>query len=133
MAIAAEQLHGGWHLREFTVTRLGQRVLPFGSQPAGLLLYTPDGWMSATILPGDDAESPHRSAICYAGRFYLEEQAGGTAVFHEVQAGILPFARGTVQRREAQLSDDGMTLTLRAQQTDYSDAVLVWQRATAEP
>ena len=47
----AEALIGVWRLREYSEVTEGQTALyPFGPDPDGLLIYTPDGFVSALLM-----------------------------------------------------------------------------------
>jgi hypothetical protein len=88
----------------------------FGGGADGLLIYTPDGWMSATLSArgrprlGQGLERAHRAgvdaraaafdgAMHYAGRWWTE----GDEVVHEVRHALLPDLVGQTLRRRAQL------------------------------
>ena len=49
--ISKEELHGTWQLESWTIgySDRDDFSYPFGEDPTGLLLYTADGWMSASI------------------------------------------------------------------------------------
>jgi hypothetical protein len=122
--IEADSLVGAWHLQRWeTVYPDGTASAPFGPGAVGLLLYTADGWMSASIMAADSARlssdnpraapAAERAAafdayFSYGGRWSLAE---GT-VRHEVTVALNPAMVGTVQVREARV--DGRTLTLSA-------------------
>lgn len=143
--LTAESLVGAWQLQRWEIVRevAGQgRIasLPFGAGAVGLLLYTADGWMSATIMaegrrPFSRANPRSASAVeraaafdgyfSYAGRWSVE----GSRVRHEVTVALNPAMVGTLQLREARLA--GRTLTLSAEET-VADGLrrhrLVWKR-----
>ena len=49
--ISKEDLHGVWQLESWTIGYSDRDAFtyPFGEEPQGLLLYSPAGWMSASI------------------------------------------------------------------------------------
>ena len=117
---------GAWTLQAaVSVGDDGATTHPYGTQPTGMLLYTPDGWMSASISTVGDPPSP--GPTYYAGLV----DVAGTVVTHTVVVGAEPFGRGTVQPRQAELSADGsrLTLTTPAGQVVRTSIRLTWQRA----
>jgi hypothetical protein len=55
-----ELLVGVWTLKTYTDIHTGApEVKPFGNEPAGLLIYTPDGFVSAQLMqPGRESSHP---------------------------------------------------------------------------
>lgn len=144
--LTAESLVGAWRLQRWEILReaAGEgRVasLPFGAGAEGLLLYTADGWMSATIMAAGrrplsranprSAPAAERAAafdgyFSYAGRWSVD----GRQVRHEVTVALNPAMVGSMQLREARVV--GRTLTLSAEET-LPDGLrrhrLVWKRS----
>ena len=122
--ISKEQLCGTWELESWTIgySDRDDFSYPYGEEPQGLLLYTEDGWMSASIcsagraaLPADrsfraiedDLKSTAFSTYFhYAGRYHVQEGD----VIHSVTQSLNPNMVGTQQLRHAEL--DGQTLVL---------------------
>ena len=143
--VTAEKLVGAWQLERWEILREaagGERAasLPFGAGAEGLLLYTADGWMSATLMaegrrplsranprnaPAAERAAAFDGYFSYAGRWSLD----GRQVRHEVTVALNPAMVGTLQLREARL--DGRTLTLSAEET-VADGLrrhrLLWRR-----
>jgi hypothetical protein len=143
--LTAESLVGAWQLQRWETVREDARQgrtvsLPFGAGAEGLLLYTADGWMSATIMaegrrplsranprgaPAAERAAAFDGYFSYAGRWSVQ----GSQVHHEVTVALNPAMVGTLQVREARLV--GRTLTLSAEET-VADGVrrhrLVWKR-----
>jgi hypothetical protein len=119
-------LIGAWRLVRWEIAYDdGRRSYPFGEHAVGLLTYTADGFMAATImLPGRTALStanPRAAGVAeratafdgyfsYAGRY----RALGRRVIHEVELALNPAMTGTVQVREARRV--GRTLELSAEE-----------------
>ena len=143
--LTADRLVGAWQLQRWETVRevAGQgrtASLPFGAGAVGLLLYTADGWMSATIMadgrrPFSRANPRSASAVeraaafdgyfSYAGRWSVE----GSRVRHEVTVALNPAMVGTLQVREARLV--GRRLTLSAEEATEDGLRrhrLVWKR-----
>jgi hypothetical protein len=134
-------LVGAWQLKRWeTVYEDGRRTEPFGPDAEGLILYTADGCMSATIMaPGRSrlshanprsAPAAERAAafdgyFSYAGRWRLADGV----VRHEVTLALNPALVGTPQLRDARLA--GRTLTLSATEEvpgGRRTHRIVWQR-----
>lgn len=142
-------LVGAWQLESWTIgySDSERYTYPYGEDPQGLLVYSADGWMSASIAVRERGEFPSDvpyrklpdemkarafvSYFHYAGRFRVQDGD----VIHYVAQSLNPNFPGTEQLRHAEL--DGQTLVLSGK--DESDGVtrfhtLVWHRAepTAE-
>lgn len=119
-------IEGAWAYHRWRITyEDGRATEPFGMGATGLLLYTPDGFMSACIMAGGrepfaranprDATLRERAGafdgyFSYAGRWRLV----GTQVHHEVTVALNPGFVGSTQWREARLS--GRRLVLAAEE-----------------
>src|SRR4051794_1631262 len=100
------QLVGAWTLESAVAVDEGGRVSqPFGAEPQGVLLYTPDMWVSATItsVGPDDSDGP----CFYAGPV----EFAGDHIEHRVAVGAAPFSPGTVQSRGVQVESERLQLT----------------------
>jgi hypothetical protein len=142
-----ERLVGAWRLVDVVEEPVdGSPVRrPHGEQPIGLLLYTPDGHMSAQIMERrrDRAHTPDwsdltsqeyadeaRSYFAYSGTFQVDEAAG--TVTHSVEVSLFPGWLGTGQVRAVKL--DGRALELSTASPVQSGGRLVttrisWERA----
>jgi len=146
--ISKDDLIGTWQLESWTIgyTDRDEFTYPYGEEPQGLLVYSNDGWMSASInrpgralLPEDvsfrklpDAlkAKAFSSYFHYAGRYQVVDGD----VIHYVTQSLNPNFPGTEQLRHAEL--DGQTLVLSGK--DQVGGVtrfhsLVWHRAGATP
>jgi hypothetical protein len=122
--ISNEELNGTWQLESWTIGYSDREDFtnPYGEDPQGLLLYTNDGWMSASIcrkerallprdvsfrkLPDETRAGAFSSYFHYAGRYRVVEGD----VIHYVTQSLNPNFPGTEQLRHAEL--DGQTLVL---------------------
>jgi hypothetical protein len=97
---------------------------PLGTAPRGLILYTPDGHMSAQL-----AESDLTGYVAYGGRFSVNEET--STLHHDVKISMMPELLAQPQFRQAAV--DGDLLTLSATMTDDAGVTthssLVWRRA----
>jgi hypothetical protein len=139
-----DALLGSWRLRRWEVTTDGVPSLPFGADAEGLLSYTPDGWMQATIAaggraplsgpsarvsPDDEVATAARSYFSYAGRWHLAVDDDPPVVVHEVVVALDPGFVGTTQRRVVDLVGDQLTLSADepvGERTRHH--LLVWHR-----
>ncbi|WP_119067379.1 lipocalin-like domain-containing protein [Rubrobacter indicoceani] len=136
---------GAWNLR--SMRRFGadgEVSQPYGQNPVGIIMYTPDGYMSANIMrsgrPGFPSDaygsaSPEeqgealRSYLAYAGPF---EVASETKVIHHVTTSLIPNWTGGDQTRYYAFDDSRRALTLSTHPADDRSpgrVVLVWERA----
>ena len=119
----------------------GVRTQPFGEGARGLLLYTPDGCMSASIMaahrtlfstPNPRSAPPNERAAAfdgyfsYAGRFKV--LAG--EVRHEVLVALNPAQVGSLQIRRAKLAGRRLELGAAESLPDGKGRrhVLEWRR-----
>jgi hypothetical protein len=123
MDLAIEDLVGAWRLTSYAVVAEdGGRRFPLGEDAKGLLLYTPDGYMSAQIMasgraPGgkelhfsslDQAALAARGYVAYSGPFRLDPSTG--ALSHEMQVSLFSGWIDQVQVRLANLEAGVLTL-----------------------
>lgn len=142
-------LLGAWHLRRWDIRYGDGRAptLPYGEDAIGLIVYTSDGWMSASIargarprLSGESVRSspePERLAAFesyfgYAGPYALRVHDGQAQVVHSVTMSLNPNFVGTEQVRNMQFDAEGR-LTLSASDTVPGSEVarhhrLLWAR-----
>ena len=142
----SSRLIGVWALVAFTDEREGrQDAHPFGPEPVGFLIYTPDGFVSAQLMkpgrtafrsrdwhqgtPGEYVESGS-GYIAYCGTYEVNEAS--RTVTHIPSVALLPNLIHGRQLRAFELNGD--RLTLRTASVADADGVLVsshleWQRA----
>jgi hypothetical protein len=138
------QLLGAWQLESWSIGYADRDdvTFPFGEDPVGLLVYSNDDWMSASIarrdrapLPADvpyrriDAEllaDAFRGYFHYAGRY----RVSGDDVIHYVTQSLNPNFVGSEQLRHIEL--DGETLVLSGRDEDAAGVArfhqLVWHK-----
>ena len=141
--LVKDDLLGAWHLESWTISYSdGDRLThPFGERPLGMIVYTQDGWMSASINRTDRELLPtggafrrtdpalladaYRSYFHYAGRYTVLDGV----VIHSVTQSLNPNFVGTEQRRTAEL--DGKSLCLSGRE-DVAGVTrthrLMWRR-----
>ncbi len=142
-----EQLVGAWTLTGFVERDIGTGVEnhPFGEHPLGLILYTPDGYVSAQLqLPerplfasGDllratpeEYAAAGSSYVAYSGRFFVDE--GKKSLSHEMAVSFFPNWFGQRQVRLVEVNDDYLRLRPdgpRRVDGVLKTATLTWRRA----
>lgn len=144
--MSPEALLGSWVLVDFTVSVDDGRppLQPLGADARGLVVYSPDGWMSAVLSRGDReavsdsleeaarADAATKAAafdtyLSYAGRWHLE----GDVVHHTLALALVPGMVGRTLRRRVQLDGDRMTLAYPRPTRSGAVATytLTWRRA----
>jgi Lipocalin-like domain len=119
-----DQLLGAWELVSYELEiGAGRTAHPLGDDAVGLLIYTPQGWMSVNIMRPGPARwaSPNPAAateseiataaagyLAYAGRFTVDESA--SVVEHHVNVSLFPNWIGDVQKRLVTLTGDELGL-----------------------
>ncbi len=143
--MSANPLIGAWHLVRWETTYDDKRPAHFalGKDASGMIAYTTDGWMNASMMragrPALSSESARTappaervaafdSFFSYGGRYRIE----GDYVIHSVTIAHNPNMVGTEQRRLMTFNADG-TLTLSAADKVPGTDVerqhrLVWRR-----
>ena len=144
MSPTAADLLGAWRLLSWTIDypASGRITQPFGEDAIGLLMYTEDGHVSATLArrergrfstavvpraPTVEKATAFDGYMHYAGRFHVE--AG--VVHHRVELALNMDLVGTVQVREAALDGDRLALSAEEALADGGTRRhrLLWRRA----
>jgi hypothetical protein len=118
-------LIGVWKLRQYSdVTQGFAPQHPFGLNPDGLLIYTPDGFMSAVLMAPDrpklsgdgfadgtpaEYAAAGRNFIGYSGVYEVDEAR--SVVTHRPHVAFAPNMIGSGQRRLVELNGDILVLT----------------------
>ncbi|MZE70490.1 lipocalin-like domain-containing protein [Streptomyces sp. SID5789] len=143
-------LVGTWRLVSYEAVAVddGEVVHPFGERPLGLLVYTPDGYMSAQIAAPDrprfdgsrlEAGRPEelagaaRQYLAYAGPFHVRDDR---TVVHQVALSLFPNWTGHAQLRVARMAGETLELALTEPARIWGrtrTGVLTWHRAQANP
>ena len=121
----AASLIGVWTLRHYWDISEGQPPRhPFSHDPKGLLIYTPDGFVSAVLMaPGrpnlsadglldstpDEYMAAGRGFIGYSGRYEVNEDLA--VVMHYPEVAFAPNMSGSRQTRQIELNGDVLILT----------------------
>ena len=118
-----DQLIGTWELQS-SMSADGDGVVRnrHGEAPSGLLLYTSDGSVSATVSAGSDSNSLD---VSYAGRVTVR----GDTVTHHVLVGAAPYVVGTELVRQAELASDGTLRYTVGGQAGAPVTTVTWRRS----
>ena len=79
----SENVTGVWILRSAYLERIdtGERILPYGENPRGVLMLHEGGRMAAIITPSEmsgDKPPPRRKLLAYSGRYRIEPAAASS-------------------------------------------------------
>jgi hypothetical protein len=128
-------LIGAWTLESYVSTSIdgSDMAYPLGVDARGIIMYTPDGYMSAQIMRSDRTPSDRDDAgddvyFNYAGPYTVVEDG---LIAHHVEVSFRPDWIGGIQYRKARLHGD--TLELSPHKPILLDgkrrnAKLVWHR-----
>jgi hypothetical protein len=153
-AITVNELHtnliGAWTLQSYESSSIdGSDVTyPLGADARGIIMYTPDGYMSAHLMRADrtpldrnDPNLAHDNELAAAAGGYLSYAGPFTVVdegliAHHVEVSLLPNWIGGIQYRKARLENS--CLELRPAEPilihgEPRNAKLVWRRTRINP
>ena len=140
MTITANELHGAWHLESWSLIYDDGRPpeYPLGADAKGLIMYTADGHVSATLMRGlrpkdapvteTEKATAYAGSFAYAGRFEVRD----AAVFHSIAIATNPALIGLTSTRHIKLEASRLTL----EGPDFSPASprrqqIVWRRQSS--
>ncbi len=109
MSSVGHGLVGAWRLESWSFEyEDGRREFPLGPEARGMLLYTPEGRVSATLMStaARGTDQPHAS-LAYAGRY---EERDGT-VHHSIDIASDPALVGVTTTRHIAWDGDGLMLS----------------------
>lgn len=118
--ITKEMLIGAWTLQDYYIEdKQGNREYPFGENCQGIIMYTPDGYMSAQLMQASrekySVDNMHKGTHdeyaeaasgyhAYSGRFEFDEAK--QELRHYMDVSLFPNYVGQSQIRTARLEDD---------------------------
>ncbi|MEO7158079.1 MAG: lipocalin-like domain-containing protein [Vicinamibacterales bacterium] len=139
MTVTAKDLLGAWRLESwsFVYDDGRPREFPLGPDATGLIIYTPGGQVSATLMrAGRAAKTPatleekatgFAESFAYAGRYEVRN----STVFHSIEVATNPALIGVTSTRHINLDGDLLTLS----GPDFAAGtgrtqMIVWRRST---
>jgi hypothetical protein len=139
MTATAKDLLGAWRLESwsFVYDHGRPHEYPLGRDAEGIIIYTPGGQVSATLMrggraakaPGSEAEraAAFADSFAYAGRYEVRD----ATVFHSIDVATNPALIGVTSTRHIKLDGDRLTLS----GPDFSAGTdrtqnIVWRRLT---
>jgi hypothetical protein len=107
-----DQLVGAWELRSCISTLPdGSKEYMYGSAPKGVIMYTPDGWMSCHMAGGGDSD-PNVEMVIYSGYYGpVVMRPADKVVEHHVRHSTSDFMLGTVQERRYRVEGNSLVLS----------------------
>jgi hypothetical protein len=124
--IVTADLLGAWSLESYVDTIDGAETThPLGLDPKGLLIYTPDEFMSAQLMRTDssplelgnanagtmsDFREKAADFIGYSGMYHFDEHTA--TVFHMPSVSFAPGLIGRRLKRQVKFDGDRLTLTV---------------------
>jgi Lipocalin-like domain len=146
-----DQLIGAWKLHSYVEIPVdgSEPFYPMGETPMGIIMYTPDGYMSAQLMKPEGRENfavndfyegtleEYKAAgstyIAYTGPFKVDEEK--RTLTHSMFISLFPNWMGQTQPRVVSLEDDVLTLGTASPISSKGKTVnskLVWHRAKPE-
>ena len=119
MNAEANGLTGAWRLVSWSLVYADGRApdYPLGEDAQGILMYTGDGHVSATLMkkarpaeaPGSEAEAAraYGESFAYAGRYEVRDDAA----YHSIQIASNPALLGITSTRHIALEGDRLILS----------------------
>lgn len=119
MTVSARDIVGAWQLESWSLVYADGRApeYPLGADAKGLILYTPDGHVSATLMrAARPTAAPHDAAgkaavfdeaFAYAGRYEVRDGA----VFHSIAIATNPALIGITSTRHITLDGEHLVLS----------------------
>jgi hypothetical protein len=147
-----DELVGAWKLVSYVEKPVDgmSDVLPFGEHPRGIIMYTPDGYMSAQLMHGDgrpgfasgdwfdgtpeEYVAEASTYIAYTGPFHVDEAQ--RTLTHTMFISLFPNLIGQTQPRVVDLQGDVLKLSTASPMRSAGrtvNAYLEWHRAEANP
>ncbi|GAB7357144.1 hypothetical protein MBLNU459_g7937t1 [Dothideomycetes sp. NU459] len=130
-----QRIIGAWRLESYVAfptpsCRIQRPTFPMTKNVTGLIMYTPDGYMSAHMLipgqqsfkrgEGEEAQwaEAGKRAFCYAGPYYISNEGSGReeVLRHTFQVCNLPGWIGDIQIRTWQFEEDDTVLVLGSEE-----------------
>ncbi|RPA80544.1 hypothetical protein BJ508DRAFT_307358 [Ascobolus immersus RN42] len=149
-------LIGAWSLTSYRAEPLpgqpGDILYPMTKDASGIIMYTPDGYMSAQLMtPGcplfkdgdlsggtqEELAAVGRNYLAYSGPFVVKEDENGRPVLnHSMEVSSFPNWLGNTQVRVAKLEGDRLTLSTEGPiviNGKLMNPILEWKKKQLQP
>lgn len=119
---------GSWVLESFNIDDAASSVRAWGKNTTGLLIYSPEGYMSVSINKNVEGNSEQEtknifdSILFYSGTYTIN----GGEIHHKVFNASNPSRIGKSMIRYPSLNGD--LLTLKSPVESFGQAILVWRK-----
>jgi hypothetical protein len=143
-----DQLIGAWKPVSYVEEPVDGSAVnyPMGENPMGIIMYTPDGYMSAQLMHPDrtpfasgdwfdgtleEYKQEASTYIAYSGPFHVDEEKG--TLTHTMYVSLFPNWTGQTQPRVMRLEGDSLFLSTAAPIKSGGKSVmsyLEWKRAS---
>ena len=143
-----DQLIGAWKLVSYVEEPVDGSAAsyPMGENPQGIIMYTPDGYMSAQLMRPDrtpfasgdwfdgtleEYKQEASTYIAYSGPFHVDEEQ--KTLTHTMYVSLFPNWIGQTQPRVMRLEGDSLFLSTAAPIRSAGKSVmsyLEWKRAS---
>ena len=139
--MSKRELIGTWKFLSMAlIPKSGKKVYPYGENLFGVLIYTPNGYMSALLMDpnrkkcasddlktgtADEIRQAYEKFDAYCGTYTIDEEKG--TITHHVEGAKFPNWVGTDQVRYFELKGDRLCIraTLKVEGEDWQgEAVL---------
>ncbi len=145
-----DQLIGTWKLISYAVKPVdgSETVYPMGENPIGIIMYTPDGYMSAQLMrphrrsfaSGDwrdgtieEYQEEASTYLAYSGPFQIGEEKG--TLTHSMFVSLFPNWTGQSQPRLVKIEGDILHLSTESPIKSAGKTAMVylqWKRANKQ-
>jgi hypothetical protein len=145
-----DQLIGAWKLVSYEERPVdgSPSFYPMSDKPMGIIMYTPDGYMSAQLSKpdrkpfasgdwfkgtADDYEQEASTYIAYTGPFHVDEEK--RTLTHSMFISLFPNWIGQTQPRVVKIEGNSLFLSTASPITSGGKVVnsyLHWERATPQ-
>lgn len=122
-------LHGSWNLESFEIERSDGSKEPWGKSMSGLLIYSPDGFMSVGIQYKPMSENPSDildSVLFYTGSYNVQKNK----IYHLVKNATHLKRIGQKIIRFYKF-ENGL-LHLHTPKEDFGTAHLIWKKVKSK-
>jgi hypothetical protein len=138
----AKQVQGSWTLASLYVEQDGKKIEPFGSQPRGSMILTPDGRFSIILMRAslpkfaannrmkgtpEENQAIVQGSLAVYGTYKVVSEKEHTGIMH-VEESTFPNWNGQDQKRVWTIKGDELSVT-NPTASAGGTAYVIWKRA----